>query len=99
MSGKEAEELPSEEEMVKDMEDLEEGLPFTDYAKDQKKLTHLVAGLEKEYRKREKVIGRILKYGTGIESAEALRMYPTATLEKWEDALEAFRAEKLKKKK
>jgi len=93
------EETPSEEEMVSDMEALEVELPFKDYLRDQKKLRELVSKLEKDYDNREKVIGRILRYGTGIESEKALRMYPTPVLEKWDAALEAFRAEKLKRKK
>jgi hypothetical protein len=94
-----AQELPSEEEMVSEEEEIEVGLPFSDYVKDQRRLTQLMSQLEKEYKKREKVINRIMEYGTGIESENALRMYPTAVLEKWEAALETFRAEKLKKKK
>lgn len=94
----ETDETPSEDEMVSDMEELEVELPFKDYLRDQKKLRELVSRLEKEYDKREKVIERILRFGTGLESAKALRMYPTPVLEKWEAALEAFRAEKLKKK-
>jgi len=90
--------LPSTEEVLKDMEDLEVGLPFADYAKDKKRLTDIITGLEKEYKKREKVIDRILAYGTGVESENALRMFPTSTLEKWECALKEFRASKLKKK-
>lgn len=94
----ETDETPSEDEMVSDMEELEVELPFKDYLRDQKKLRELVSRLEREYEKREKVIERILRFGTGLESAKALRMYPTPVLEKWEAALEAFRAEKLKKK-
>lgn len=94
----EAEELPSEEEMVSEMETLEQALPFKDYAKDQKRLKELVADLEKKYNTREKVIRRIIELGTGVESEKALRMYSTPVLEKWEASLESFRAEKLGKK-
>ena len=63
-------------------------LPFEDYVKDEKKLTQHIERLEKEYNEREKVIGRIMEYGTGNESEKALRMYSTSVLEKWEAALE-----------
>jgi hypothetical protein len=79
---------PSEKEMESEMETLEQGLPFADYAKDEKKLRQHVERLEKEYDAREKVIGRIMEYGTGIESEKALRMYTTPVLVKWEAALE-----------
>lgn len=91
-------ELPTEEEMVSDMEAVEQGLPFEDYAKDTEKLRKLVIKLEKDYDKREKVIERILQYGTGIENEKALRMYSIPVLEKWEQSLESFRADKLKTK-
>ena len=98
MEKTEAYEVPDEEEMVNDMEALEQGLPFEDYEKDQQKLRKLVERLEKQYDRREKVIRRIVEYGTGIESEKALRMYSTPVLEKWEASLESFRAEMLKKK-
>jgi phage terminase large subunit-like protein len=91
-------ELPNEEEMVNDMETLEQALPFMDYEKDQEKLRTLIKQLEKEYDRREKAIDHIMKYGTGVESEKALRMYSTSVLEKWEDKLESFRAEKLMNK-
>lgn len=90
--------LPNTEEVLQDMEELEVGLPFADYAKDRKRLGDIISGLEKQYKKREKIIDRIMAYGTGVESENALRMFPTSTLEKWEQALEEFRASKLKKK-
>jgi len=90
--------LPAEEEMVNDMEVLEQALPFEDYERDQEKLRKIIQQLEKEYDRREKAIEHIMKYGTGIESEKALRMYSTSVLEKWEDSLESFRAEKLLKK-
>ncbi|MGP8069380.1 MAG: hypothetical protein ACLP5V_05775 [Candidatus Bathyarchaeia archaeon] len=85
---------PSEKEMETEMETVERAsgmpgtLPFEDYVKDEKKLTQHIERLEKEYNEREKVIGRIMEYGTGIESEKALRMYSTSILEKWEAALE-----------
>lgn len=97
MAKNEEDELPNEEEMVTDMETLEQGLPFEDYARDLEKLRGLVAELEKKYDAREKVIERILEYGTGVESEKALRMYPISVLKKWEASLESFRAEQLKK--
>ena len=89
--------LPPEEEMVSEEEELEKGLPFEDYAKDSEKLRVRIKELEKEYDQREKVIDRIMEYGTGIESEKALRMYPTPILERWEASLEGSRAEKLKR--
>ena len=83
--------------MVSEMEALYQGLPFEEYAKDEEKLRENIDRLEKEYDRREKVIERIMEYGTGIESEKALRMYPTPVLGKWEASLETFRAEKLKK--
>jgi len=83
--------------MEREMETLEGWLPFEDYAKDQKRLRQHVERLEKEYDEREKVIGRIMEYSTGIESQKALRMYSTRVLEKWEASLEKYRAEQLKK--
>jgi hypothetical protein len=89
--------LPAEEEMESDEESLGVKLPFLDYMKDSEKLRGLVKKLEDEYNEREKVIDRIMKYGTGIESEKALRMYPTPVLKKWEATLESFRAtDKLK---
>jgi len=84
---------PSEKEMESEMEALEHGLPFEDYAKDEKRLRHHIERLEKEYDEREKVIERIMEYGTGIETEKALRMYSSRVLEKWEAALEkSYRA-------
>jgi hypothetical protein len=84
---------PSEKEMESEMEALEHGLPFEDYARDEKKLRGNIDRLEKEYDRREKVIARIMEYGTGIESEKALRMYTTPVLVKWEAALEkSYRA-------
>jgi len=90
-------ELPAEEEMLSEMEALYQGLPFEEYGKDEEKLRENVERLEKEYDRREKVIERIMEYGTGNESEKALRMYPTPVLVKWEASLENYRAEKLKK--
>lgn len=97
MAMNEEDKLPAEEEMVSDMETLEQALPFEDYAKDLERLRALVAELEGKYDAREKVIERILEYGTGVESEKALRMYPISVLKKWEASLESFRAQQLKK--
>ena len=78
----------SGKEMEREEEALEHGLPFEDYFRDDKKLRQHIERLEKEYDAREKVIGRIMEYGTGIESEKALRMYTTPVLTKWEAALE-----------
>ena len=99
MVGTGGNELPDEKDMVSDEETLEQALPFEDYGKETKKLRELFQSLEKEYNKREKVIARIMNYGTGIESEKGLRMYPTSVLELWATSLESFRAEQLKKKK
>lgn len=94
----EQEDLPPEEEIVSEEEEAETGLPFDQYGKDAEKISTEMRKLEKEYDEREKVIERIMEYGTGIESEKALRMYPTATLRKWEESLENFRKEQLAKK-
>jgi len=84
---------PSGKVMEREEEALEHGLPFEDYFRDDKKLRKHVERLEKEYDAREKVIGRIIQYGTGIETEKALRMYTTPVLTKWEAALEkSYRA-------
>jgi hypothetical protein len=90
--------IPEEGEMVSEEETLEGALPFEDYAKDSEHLKEQIAKLEKQYDQREKLIERILDYGTGIESEKALRMYTTPVLEKWAESLEANRLEKLKQK-
>ncbi len=90
-------ELPAEEEMVSEMETFYQWLPFEEYGKDEEKLRANINALQKEYDRREKVIGRIMEYGTGLETEKALRMYPTPVLVKWEANLESYRAEKLKK--
>jgi hypothetical protein len=93
---------PSEKEMEREMERVEGAsglpgtLPFKEYAKEEKLLTHHIERLEKEYDEREKVIGRIMEYGTGIESEKALRMYSTGVLERWEASLEENRRAKAK---
>ncbi|MGP8126510.1 MAG: hypothetical protein ACLP9D_01750 [Candidatus Bathyarchaeia archaeon] len=80
--------METEMETVERASGMPGTLPFEDYVKDEKKLTQHIERLEKEYNEREKVIGRIMEYGTGIESEKALRMYSTSILEKWEAALE-----------
>ena len=89
--------LPPEEQMVNEEKTLEGALPFDDYGKDTEQLRGQIERLGKEYEEREKVIDRIMEYGTGIESEKALRMYPIPVLRKWEDSLETYRASKLKK--
>jgi hypothetical protein len=90
---------PGEKEMEREMETTERAsgmpgtLPFENYVKDEKRLRQHIERLEKEYDEREKVIGRIIEYGTGIETEKALRMYSTRVLEKWEASLEkSYRA-------
>lgn len=87
---------PSVEQLVSEEETLEGALPFQEYGKDSQKLKSQIEKLEKEYAEREKVINRIMEYGTGIESENALRMYSTPVLRKWEESLETFRANQLK---
>ena len=83
----------SGKEMEREMEALEHRLPFVDYARDENKLRRHVEQLEKEYDVREKVIERIMEYGTGIENEKALRMYSIPVLTKWEAVLEkSYRA-------
>jgi hypothetical protein len=88
---------PSGKEVEREEETLEHWLPFEDYAKDEKRLRQHIERLEKEYDEREKVIGRIMEYGTGIETEKALRMYSTRVLEKWEGNLEKSYRAKAKK--
>lgn len=83
--------------MVSEEETLEGALPFDEYGKDEEKLRSQISAMEKEYDQREKVIDRIMEYGTGIESEKALRMYSTPVLKKWEESLESYRASQLKK--
>jgi len=90
-------ELPAEEEMVSEMEALYRALPFDEYGKDEEKLRENIERLEKEYDRREKVIERIMEYGTGTETEKALRMYSTPVLAKWEASLENYRTEKQNK--
>ena len=59
---------PPEEQMVTEEETLEGALPFDDYGKDTEQLRGQIERLEKEYDEREKVIDRIMEYGTGIEN-------------------------------
>jgi len=98
MATNQMEELPPEEEMVSEEETLEGALPFEEYVKDSEKLKGRIDRLGKEYDEREKVIDRIMEYGTGIETEKALRMYPTPVLRNWEKSLESFRKEQLAKK-
>jgi len=98
MATNQMEELPPEEEMVSEEETLEGALPFEEYGKDSEKLKGRMDRLGKEYDEREKVIDRIMEYGTGIETEKALRMYPTPVLRNWEKSLESFRKEQLAKK-
>jgi len=85
---------PSEKEMESEMETVERAsglpgtLPFKHYLEDTKRLRQHIERLEKEYDEREKVIERIMEYGTGVETEKALRVYSTRVLEKWEAALE-----------
>ena len=92
------ENLPPEEELVSEEEVIEGALPFDDYGRDSEKIRMQIEKLDKEYDEREKVIDHIMEYGTGIETEKALRMYPTATLRKWEDNLESYRKAQLAKK-
>jgi len=91
------EQLPVEE-IVAEEEELETGLPFEEYGKDTDKIRSQIQKLSKEYDEREKVINQIMEFGTGNETEKALRMYPTATLRKWEESLESFRKAQLAKK-
>jgi len=96
MESKETDDQVSEEEMVSEMETLERALPFDEYGKDMAKLRAHIEQLEKAYDEREKVIERIIEYGTGIESKKALRMYSTPVLKKWDQSLESYRANGMK---
>jgi hypothetical protein len=97
MESQQSDDLTPEEQMVNEEETLEGALPFDEYGKDTEQLRGQIERLVKEYDQREKVIDRIMEFGTGIETEKALRMYPTPVLRKWEDSLETYRASKLKK--
>jgi hypothetical protein len=71
---------------------LDEAFPFDDYDGEKASIREFVALLEREYDEREKVIKRIMKYGTGIETEKALRVCPIAVLERWESSLRESRA-------
>jgi len=90
--------LPSEKEMVREEESAKGTLPFEEYERDAHKIGLQIKKLEKEYDEREKVINRIMEYGTGIETEKALRMYPTSVLKKWEESLQRFREAKAAKR-
>jgi uncharacterized membrane protein len=87
----EVEGLPAEEELESEEETLEKGLPFEEYTKDSEKLREQIERLEKQYDEREKIINRIIGYGTGIESEKALRMYPESVLKQWAASLENYK--------
>ncbi len=97
LESQQTDDLTSEDQMVSEEEALEGALPFDDYGKDSEKIRSQIEHMEKEYNEREKVIDRIMDYGTGIETEKALRMYPTPVLEKWAESLESYRATQLKK--
>jgi hypothetical protein len=97
MEKNETDKLPDEEMIEREEEEAEKPLPFDKYGEDSTKLRSQIKELERDYDEREKVIDRIMEYGTGIESEKALRMYPTSTLQKWESSLEAFHSSQLKK--
>ncbi len=88
--------IPPEEELEAEEETLEQALPFKEYGKDSEKLRHQIERLEAQYDERERVIDRIMEYGTGIESEKALRMYTTPVLKKWAESLEKYRQSRLK---
>jgi hypothetical protein len=69
------------------MEDLRKEMPIAAFLKESRELEDMMSKLEKAYDKREKVIDLILNEGTGFESRKALRMFPTALLEKWAENL------------
>ncbi len=96
MTPQEMDDVPPVEQLISEEEAVEGALPFRDYGKDSQKLKSQIEKLEKEYEEREKVIDRIMEYGTGIESENALRMYSTSVLRKWEASLESYRASQLK---
>jgi len=97
MEEKNMDEVPPADQMVSEEETLEGALPFDEYGKDTEKLRGQIERLAKEYDDREKIIDRIMDYGTGIENEKALRMYSTSALVKWEASLESYRASKSKK--
>jgi hypothetical protein len=78
-------------DFLKEMEELREKMPIDGFLKESEEFEKTMNELEKAYNKREKVIGHILTDGNGLESRKALRMFPTALLEKWDEALRTSR--------
>lgn len=82
-----SQELAEIKRMIVDIEDLKKDTPIDIFLKESTDLKDIMSTLERAYDKREKVIDLILTEGTGFESRKALRMFPTALLEKWADEL------------
>jgi hypothetical protein len=78
-------------DLLRDMEELREEMPIDAFLKESKEFKEMMEQLERAYAKRERVIGLIMKEGNGMESRRALRMFPTALLEKWVEALRTTR--------
>jgi hypothetical protein len=79
------------EDLLKDMEELRERMPIDAFLRESKEFEDMMDQLDRAYDKREKVIDHILTDGNGLESRKALRMFPTALLEKWDEALKTSR--------
>ncbi len=82
-----SQEVIETKDLLVEMEDLRKEMPIDAFLKESTELKDMMSKLEKAYDKREKIIDLILKEGTGFESKKALRMFPTAMLEKWANNL------------
>jgi hypothetical protein len=89
-----SQELVRTEDLLAEMEDLRAGKPIDAFLKESKELENMMNRLERAYDEREKVIDVVMKQGSGLESRKALRMFPTALLEKWAKELRSSRANK-----
>jgi hypothetical protein len=77
--------------ILTDVEILREELPTGNFLSASKELDESMSDLEGAYEKRERLIDRIMKDGTGFEKRNALRMLPIEDIEKWVDELESPR--------
>jgi hypothetical protein len=91
LEGNGEDDSPVGREEISDEEALDQAFPFSDYGRGSARVKALVALLEEEYDRREKVIDRIMKYRTGIESRKALRACPIPVLGRWEASLKGSR--------
>jgi hypothetical protein len=86
-----SQEIVQTKKLLVDIEDLRKEMPIDAFLKESEELKEMMTKLERAYNDREKVIDLILKEGTGFESRNALRMFPTDVLQKWAEELKRSR--------